>query len=119
MPICQLKTNFRFNDAARNEFMNEIAAEMADIIKKPLPAIMVMLDDSHMFMNKTEDTVFFAEFRYIKDFENDDEKKKWLDEFAERMLSLIQKYTNVDPYRIYMQFTEMSRESAWKYTPKN
>ncbi|MDD6279394.1 MAG: phenylpyruvate tautomerase MIF-related protein [Oscillospiraceae bacterium] len=119
MPICQLKTNFRFNDAARNEFMNEIAAEMADIIEKPLPAIMVMLDDSHMFMNKTENTVFFAEFRYIKDFENDDEKKKWLDEFAERMLSLIQKYTNVDPYRIYMQFTEMSRESAWKYTPKN
>ena len=32
------------------------------------------------------------------------------------MLALIQKHTAVDPYRIYMQFTEMTREGAWKYT---
>ena len=37
-------------------------------------------------------------------------------ELADRMLSLIQKHTKVDPYRIYMQFTEMTREGAWRYT---
>lgn len=51
MPICQLKTNYRFDEAARTEFMSKVAAEMAVIIEKPLPAIMVMLDDSHMLMN--------------------------------------------------------------------
>ncbi|MBR3970630.1 MAG: hypothetical protein IKJ87_06075 [Ruminococcus sp.] len=118
MPICQMKTNYKFDSQARTEFMNEIAEEMARLIEKPLPAIMVMLDDRHMLMNQSEDTVFFAEFRYLRDFSDADEKQKWLADFADRMLELIQKYTGVDPYRIYMQFTEMTRESAWKYTPK-
>lgn len=119
MPICQLKTNYRMETRERTDFMNEIAAAMAEFVEKPLPAVMVMLDDFHMVMNRTEDTVFFAEFRYLKDFDDEDQKKQWLEEFAEKMLEIIQRCTNVDPYRIYMQFTEMTRESAWKYTPPN
>ena len=42
----------------------------------------------------------------------------FLADFADRMLALIQAYTQVDPYRIYMQFTEMPRDGAWKYIPK-
>ena len=117
MPICQMKTNYRFGADERTAFMNEIAETMAELIEKPLPAVMVMLDDFHMLMNNTEDTVFFAEFRYLRDFSDEDEKKQWLGSFADRMLEIIQRYTGVDPYRIYMQFTEMTRESAWKYTP--
>lgn len=117
MPIAQMKTNFRFSaPAAKTAFLDEAAAELADILKKPLPAIMVMLDDCSMYMNKSEDTVFFAEFRYILPQEYADNKTAFLKELADRMLSLIRKHTQVDPYRIYMQFTEMTREGAWKYT---
>lgn len=117
MPICQLKTNYRFEAEKRTAFMNEIASAMAELMKKPLPAVMVMLDDSHMLMNQSEDTVFFGEFRYLRDFADAEEKRQWLEVFADRMLGIIQHYTGVNPYRIYMQFTEMTRESAWKYTP--
>lgn len=119
MPICQFKTNYKFEAKERTAFLNEIASAMAELIEKPLPAIMVMLDDSHMLMNQSDDTVFFGEFRYLKEFSNAEEKKNWLDIFADRMLEIIQRYTGVNPYRIYMQFTEMTRESAWKYTPPN
>ena len=117
MPIAQMKTNYKFSaPAAKTSFLDETATELADILKKPLPAIMVMLDDCSMYMNKSEDTVFFAEFRYILPQEYADNKAAFLKELADRMLSLIQKHTHVDPYRIYMQFTEMTREGAWKYT---
>ncbi|MBQ9078018.1 MAG: hypothetical protein IJY29_00395 [Ruminococcus sp.] len=117
MPICQMKTNYRFDAQKRTDFMNEIASAMAELVEKPLPAVMVMLDDFHMLMNQSEDTVFFGEFRYLRDFSDADERKAWLDVFADRMLEIIQKYTGVNPNRVYMQFTEMTRESAWKYTP--
>ena len=70
-----------------------------------------------MLMNQSEDTVFFGEFRYLMSFADDDEKRRWLQLLADTMLEIIQRYTGVNPYRIYMQFTEMTRESAWKYTP--
>lgn len=112
-----MKTNFRFSaPAAKTEFLDEAARELSDILKKPLPAIMIMLDDCAMYMNSSEDTVFFAEFRYILPQEYADDKTGFLKELADRMLALIQKHTQVDPYRIYMQFTEMTREGAWRYT---
>ena len=47
-----MKTNFRFSaPAAKTAFLDEAATELADILKKPLPAIMVMLDDCSMYMN--------------------------------------------------------------------
>ncbi len=117
MPIAQMKTNYKFSsDAARTSFLDEAAGELSEILRKPLPAIMVMLDDCSMYMNRSEDTVFFAEFRYILPQECADSKAEFLKGLADRMLSLIQKHTHVDPYRIYMQFTEMTREGAWRYT---
>jgi len=118
MPIAQMKTNYKFAaPELRTAFLDDAVNELADILRKPLPAIMVMLDESPMYMNKSEDTVFFAEFRYILPAEYADSKAEFLKELADRMLALIQKHTHVDPYRIYMQFTEMTREGAWKYTP--
>ena len=116
MPICQMKTNFRMTQDTRKAFLDETAKELSEILKKPLPAVMLMLDDAHMYMNQSEDTVFFAEFRYILPEEYLNAKSAFLKEFADRMLTLFQKYTRVDPYRIYMQFTEMNREGAWRYT---
>lgn len=116
MPICQLKTNYSFSDAARREFLDEVAKTLSQILDKPLPAVMVMLDDSAMYMNQSEDTVFFAEFRYVQSITDAEEKSVWQNQFADTMLALFQKHTKVDPYRIYMQFTEMPRESAWRYT---
>lgn len=116
MPICQLKTNYSFSDATRREFLDEVAKTLSQILDKPLPAVMVMLDDSAMYMNQSEDTVFFAEFRYVQSITDAEEKSVWQNQFADTMLALFQKHTKVDPYRIYMQFTEMPRESAWRYT---
>ena len=113
-----MKTNFKFaSPETRTQFLDEASKELADILRKPLPAIMVMLDQCPMYMNQSEDTVFFAEFRYILPQECAGDKAGFLKELADRMLALIQKHTGVDPYRIYMQFTEMTREGAWKYTP--
>jgi len=117
MPIAQMKTNYKFAaPELRTEFLDETVRELAEILRKPLPAVMVMLDESPMYMNHSEDTVFFAEFRYILPEECAGDKQGFLKELADRMLALIQKYTSVDPYRIYMQFTEMTREGAWKYS---
>ena len=117
MPIAQMKTNYKFPSAElRTAFLDESAKDLSEILLKPLPAIMVMLDQCPMYMNKSEDTVFFAEFRYILPQKYADDKQGFLKELADRMLALIQKHTKVDPYRIYMQFTEMTREGAWRYT---
>lgn len=119
MPICQMKTNYRMDAPARTRFLQETAAELSDILRKPLPAVMVMLDEAEMYMNNSEDTVFFAEFRYILPEEFRDSKSEYLKVFADRMLELIRKHTKADPYRIYMQFTEMTRDGAWRYTGKD
>ena len=117
MPLPQMNTNLRFSSpAARTSFLDEAAAELADILKKPLPAIMVMLDDCAMYMNRSEDTVFFAEFRYILPQEYADDKSAFLKELADGMRSLIQKHAKVAPYRMYMQFRGMTRGGAWRYT---
>ena len=116
MPIAQMKTNYKFSSpAAYKSFLDEAASELSEILRKPLPAIMVMLDECPMYMNSSEDTVFFSEFRYILPQEYADSKDVFLKELADRMLSLIQKHTHVDPHRVYMQFTEMTRDSAWRY----
>jgi phenylpyruvate tautomerase PptA (4-oxalocrotonate tautomerase family) len=114
-----MKTNYRMDAPARTRFLQETAAELSDILRKPLPAVMVMLDEAEMYMNNSEDTVFFAEFRYILPEEFRDSKSEYLKVFADRMLELIRKHTNADPYRIYMQFTEMTRDGAWRYTGKD
>ncbi len=116
MPIVQMKTNYPMDHAAKTAFLGEMAATMAELLKKPLPAVMVMLDDCTMYMNRSEETVFFGEFRYILPAEYAEDKSAFLKLFADTMLALIQKHTHVDPHRIYMQFTEMDRESAWRYT---
>lgn len=118
MPICQMKTNYAMEESVRTRFLHEMAETLSEILEKPIPAVMVMLSEEYMYMNRSEDTVFFAEFRYVKDFLNEQEKAAFLADFADRMLALIQAYTQVDPYRIYMQFTEMPRDGAWKYIPK-
>lgn len=119
MPICQMKTNYKMDSSARTVFLHETAAELSDILRKPLPAIMLMLDEEKMYMNDSDDTVFFAEFRYILPDEFRDSKADYLKMFSDRMLGLFRRHTHVDPYRIYMQFTEMNREGAWKYTGKD
>lgn len=118
MPICQMKTNYAMDDKMRTRFLHEMAETLSEILEKPIPAVMVMLSEEHMYMNRSADTVFFAEFRYVKNFSNEQEKAAFLADFSDRMLTLIQVYTHVDPYRIYMQFTEMPRDGAWKYVPK-
>lgn len=115
MPICQLKTNYPFSKDERAAFLDEVAKTLSQILDKPLPAVMVMLDESAMYMNQSEDTVFFAEFRYVQNITDAAEKIAWQNRFADTMLAIFQKHTQVDPYRIYMQFTEMPRESAWRY----
>ena len=116
MPIAQMKTNYPMDAAAKRSFLSETAAQMAELLQKPLPAVMVMLDECTMHMNQSEDTTFFAEFRYILPQAYAADKSAFLKLFADKMLTLIQKHTHVNPYRIYMQFTEMNRESAWRYT---
>lgn len=117
MPIAQMKTNFKFSsDEALREFLDETALEMSDVMKKPIPAVMIMLDECRMYMNRSEDTVFFAEFRYILPMEYESDKSEFLKLLADRMLTTIRKHTQADPYHVYMQFTEMSREGAWRYT---
>ena len=115
MPIAQMKTNYKLDPKTRTEFIDEAARELSAILRKPLPAIMIMLDDCSMYMNNSDDTVFFAEFRYILPEEYSDNRAAFQKDMADRMLAIIQKYTHVDPYRIYMQFTEMTRDSAWRY----
>ena len=116
MPICQIKTNDRFTPEEKTEFLKCMASELAVILDKPLPAVMTMLSEEYMFMNNSDDTVVFAEFRYLKDFATPEEKTAFLKDFADRALALFRKFTSVDPYRVYMQFTEMTREGAWRYT---
>lgn len=118
MPICQMKTNYVFSKEERTDFLRDTAKLLSEILEKPIQAVMVMLSDETMFMNNSEDTVFFAEFRYVKDFVDSSEKADFLNVFSERMLELIQSYTHVNPYRIYMQFTEMPRDGAWRYIEK-
>ncbi len=117
MPIAQMKTNYNFGtEEALKCFLDESASELSDILKKPIPAVMIMLDDCKMYMNSSDDTVFFGEFRYILPAEYENNKSGFLKVLADRMQALIQKHTQVNPYRIYMQFTEMTREGAWRYT---
>lgn len=115
MPICQIKTNYVMSPDEKKTFMSAVTSEMSVILEKPIQAVMAMLSDEYMYMNNSDDTVVFAEFRYLKDFSSTDEKTAFLKDFADKMLALFQKYTSVDPYRVYMQFTEMTREGAWKY----
>ncbi len=116
MPICQIKTNYILSHDQKSKLTGEIADKVSQLVEKPIAAVMVMISDEYMQMNHTEDTVLFAEFRYVKNFSDADEKAAFLKNFADEMLEIFRKYTDVDPYRIYMQFTEMARDSAWKYT---
>lgn len=116
MPICQIKTNYSFSAEDRKNFLKTMNKELSLILDKPIQAVMSMLSDEVMYMNNSDETVVFAEFRYIKDFESAEEKSAFLKDFADRALKIITDYTSVNPYRVYMQFTEMTREGAWKYT---
>ncbi|GEM_PF-435381 len=116
MPIAQLKTNYPFTPDRKQEFLKELSETLSEILHKPLPAVMLMLDECTMYMNHSEETVFFGEFRYILPEAYQGNKAGFLEFFADAMLAVIRKYTQVNPYRIYMQFTEMQRENAWKYT---
>lgn len=118
MPICQIKTNYEMNNSERLDFIEELTNSLTDILKKPVPAIMIMISNEIMYMNRTDDTVVFAEFRYVMDFADEEEKKKFLSDFSDRMFDIFRKHTNVNPYRIYMQFTEMPRDGAWRYIEK-
>ena len=67
MPIAQMKTNYKFpSPELRTAFLDEAAKELSEILRKPLPAIMVMLDQCPMYMNSSEEynplqhTVFLA-----------------------------------------------------------
>ena len=116
MPICQIKTNYILNHDQKSKFTGEVADKISQLLEKPIAAVMVMISEEYMQMNHTEDTIIFAEFRYVKNFENVEEKSVFLKNFSYEMLEIFRKYTDVDPYRVYMQFTEMARGSAWKYT---
>lgn len=115
MPICQIKTNYKFSEEEKKNFCGTIAAQAASIMKKPLPAVMVMLSDEFMYMNESDQTVVFAEFRYLMNFADQEEKTAFLKEYADKMLDIFTRFTKADPHRIYMQFTEMTPEGAWKY----
>ncbi len=115
MPICQIKTNYEMSQQYKEEFMKCVCSELSQILDKPIQAGMAMVSDEYMYMNNSSETVVFAEFRYVKDFANQEAKSVFLKNFADRMLAIFQKFTQVDPYRIYMQFTEMPRDGAWKY----
>lgn len=117
MPIAQMKTNYRFSStSARNAFLDEAAGELSHILGKPLPAVMLTLDECTMYMDSSEDTVFFAEFRYIPPRSCSGDSTGVSQLISEKMLGIIQKHTKADPRRVYMQFTEMDRRSAWHYT---
>ncbi len=115
MPICQIKTNFKMNIQKKEDFMKCVCLELSQILDKPVQAVMVMISDEYMYMNNSSETVLFAEFRYVKDFDSAEEKTAFLKDFADRMLEIFRRFTSVDPYRVYMQFTEMPRDGAWKY----
>lgn len=115
MPICQFKTNFNMSDKLKKDFSDAVAFEIADILKKPIPAVMISISNEFMQMNgSSSDTVFFAEFRFVMEFDDENNKKIFLKNFSDRTYKVIKKFINVDKNRIYMQFTFMPRDCAWK-----
>lgn len=115
MPICQIKTNYNMSCEIKKVFADKIAENVSGILEKPIQAVMVMISDEYMYMNKCDDTVVFAEFRYVRNFESPQEKEYFLKEFSNKMLKIFMEFMSVDPYRVYMQFTEMPRDGAWHY----
>lgn len=118
MPICQIKTNSVMSQQKKEDFLKTVCQEISEIVEKPVADVMTMISDEYMQMNNSSETALFAEFRYVKCFNSPEEKSEFLKCFADRMLDIFRRYTNVDPHRVYMQFTEMQRDSAWKYISK-
>lgn len=116
MPICKIATNYPLNDDEKNKFADEAAIILSELLEKPLKAIMVMINTNYMRMNQSNDTVCFGEFRYVKSYADEAERSQFLKQLSDKMFALIQKYTKAEPHRVYMQFTHMKRDDAWKYT---
>ena len=71
------------NIQKKEDFMKCVCLELSQILDKPVQAVMVMISDEYMYMNNSSETVLFAEFRYVKDFDSAEEKTAFLKDFAE------------------------------------
>ena len=116
MPIIQINSNYNFeNKANHDEFISETTNKIAEIIKKPIPAIMIIYKKSEVYINSSNDTAFYIDIKYVN---NDNNSLDTHNLLFDSIMDILVKFTKVDPKRIYIGITETSRENSWRYIEK-
>ena len=112
MPIIQINSNYNFeNKANHDEFISETTKTIAEIIKKPIPAIMIIYKKYEVYINSSND----IDIKYVN---NDNNSLDTHNLLFDSIMDILVKFTKVDPKRIYMGITETSRENSWRYIEK-
>lgn len=117
MPVLQMKTNYRFEENAKNNFMQDMTKLVSDILNKPLGAVMGMISEESMCMNCSDDTCFFLELRFVENG-SEEERKAAREKITDAFFEKITEYTKVASNRVYMQLTAMDPQDIWRYVPK-
>ncbi len=116
MPVIQINSNYSFEKKENyNEFISKITNKIAEIINKPIPAIMIIYKKSEVYINSSNDTAFYVNIKYVN---NDNNSLDTHNLLFDNIMDILVNFTKVDPKRIYMGITETSRENSWRYIEK-
>lgn len=110
MPLIKLETSAELKEKEKNALLPVLSKIISEEIGKPETYVMVTLAGSAILMSGTDEPAAFVDVRSIGGLTRDVNKM-----ISDRICSLLAKELNMEPDRVYINFTELTHANwGWK-----
>lgn len=106
MPLFKLETSAELTEKKQADLLKALSKIISEEIGKPETYVMGSVTQSAMMMSGSREPAAFADVRSIGGLTRDVNRM-----IADRICSLLQKELSLEPDRVYLNFTEFTREN--------
>jgi phenylpyruvate tautomerase PptA (4-oxalocrotonate tautomerase family) len=110
MPIVNFLTNLSLKDNYKNEISKELVKFISEKMDKPDKDIMIIFSDSSIYMGGTNKNSVFIDFKCISGL-----NEVICTNLSKKFLESLRKYFDIDSNRVYINYSETSKEYAWRF----
>lgn len=111
MPVVQISLNVALAGQEKQTLLLSVARLVSEVMDKPIHDVMVSLTMADFVMGGNFEPTAFVDLRCLSGLQVEGVTQR----LCEGMLTSLRRHVPIDPARVYLNFSEVCPEYAWRF----